>query len=471
MADWLCADGPWRRGAVRALIALACAAGVSLPAPSRADVDLTGSFVAESVIFGLQIICDLDIVQTGTALTASGTCDFVGAIDVAGTIDPVTGIFTASGTAAAICTASDSLVIAATATPDSSSFSGTVDCAGLMGSLFGSRCGNGQLDPGEVCDQGFLQNGVFGSCCSAVCQYQSPSVMCRNPFDCNPAEFCTGASGACPPDVQDPDGTPCGPTNPCVTGQTCTAGACGGGTPLPAGTSCAPPIECAAFECNGAGGCEFSFTTDPCDDGDVCTTNDACLDGYCQGGPAVDCGPCQACDSINGCFPAIDPTCRKPLSVSSPLAVKEGAAPSRNRIVWKWNDGEMTSPTDFGDPRTTTSYTVCVYDQDAMAPAGLRLMLSATAPAGGNWSPTSTGYRYKDTTLSPDGLRKILLRAGDDHAAKIVVTGKRDNLDLQSLPAQVPVTVQIKASTGQCWDAVYSTADSTPIRFKGKGGP
>ena len=241
---------------------------------------------------------------------------------------------------------------------------------------------------------------------------------------------------------------------------------------MPAGTSCGPPIDCAALECDGAGSCAVVFTTDPCDDGDACTTNDACLDGFCQGGPALDCGPCHACDALAGCYPAIDPTCRKPLSVNSLLMVKERASPSKNRIVWKWNDGAATSATDFGDPRSTTSYTVCIYDQDATAPGGVSLMLSATAPPGSKWSPTSTGYRYQDTTLSPGGLRKILLRAGADHAAQIMVTGKRDNLALQSLPAELPLTVQIKASTGACWDATYPTADTnTPIRFKGKGGP
>src|SRR5690242_12284831 len=113
--------------------------------------------------------------------------------------------------------------------------------------------------------------------------------MCRNPFNCDPAEFCTGTSETCPVDVHDPDGTACGPTNPCVTGQTCTGGVCGGGTPLPSGTICDTPFECIDYECDGSGSCEPVFTSDPCDDFDACTSNDTCTDGFCQGGP-VDCG-------------------------------------------------------------------------------------------------------------------------------------------------------------------------------------
>jgi hypothetical protein len=140
--------------------------------------------------------------------------------------------------------------------------------------------------------------------------------------------------------------------------------------------------------------------------------------------------------------------------------------------MWKWLRGELTAVADFGDPRTTTSYTLCVYDQDAGAFGGLRLMLSATAPAGANWSPTSKGYKYKDSTLSPDGLQKVVLKEGADGKARISVTGKDANLDLSTLPAALPVTVQLKASNGMCWDAGYTTADANnPIRLKAKGGP
>src|SRR5262249_19081081 len=205
-------------------------------------------------------------------------------------------------------------------------------------------------------------------------------------------------------------GTPCG-SNPCISAQTCTGGVCGGGTPEPQGTSCGDPAECVALECDGAGSCDVVFPPDPCDDFDACTTNCTCADGICQGGPPVSCGACNSCDSVNGCFAAIDSMCKKPTVIGSPLAIGEGDSPSRNKIVWKWLRGELTDVADFGDPRTTTSYTLCVYDQDNAAFGGLRLMLSATAPAGANWAPNSTRYRYQDSTLSPDGLQKIMLKA------------------------------------------------------------
>jgi hypothetical protein len=82
------------------------------------------------------------------------------------------------------------------------------------------------------------------------------------------------------------------------------------------------------------------------------------------------------------------------------------------------------------------------------------------------------GYKYKDSTLSPDGLQKVVLKEGADGKARISVTGKDANLDLATLPAALPVTVQLKASNGMCWDAGYTAADANnPIRLKAKGGP
>lgn len=92
-------------------------------------------------------------------------------------------------------------------------------------------CGNGALEPGEVCDQGD-GNGQPHICCSSTCQLKEngtacdddgnpcttdtcngSNVFCQHPADnagaicrtsvgpCDVAERCTGNSDACPPDV------------------------------------------------------------------------------------------------------------------------------------------------------------------------------------------------------------------------------------------------------------------------------
>ncbi len=96
-------------------------------------------------------------------------------------------------------------------------------------------CGDGVLDPGEVCDDDNLTNGDG---CSALCQVEA-------------CYACVGLPSVCMPD----DGAACD------DGDQCTAGdICGGGT------------------CTGS-----PDTGSACDDGDVCTGSDVCTAGVCGG--------------------------------------------------------------------------------------------------------------------------------------------------------------------------------------------
>ena len=92
---------------------------------------------------------------------------------------------------------------------------------------------------------------------------------------------------------------------------------------------------------------------------------------------------------------------------------------------------------------------------------------SASAPAGGLcrggkpcWKETSKGYRYSDRDLTPGGLSKIVLKEGATGVAKIMVKGKGSLLGLPALPipsSNLPLTVQLTASNGECWEATYTT--------------
>jgi cysteine-rich repeat protein len=70
---------------------------------------------------------------------------------------------------------------------------------GDVGSLEGwglevcTKCGNGTVDPGEVCDDG---NAADGDCCSSSCQTAAPNgTACDDPHACTIAGACLG--GAC----------------------------------------------------------------------------------------------------------------------------------------------------------------------------------------------------------------------------------------------------------------------------------
>jgi hypothetical protein len=161
------------------------------------------------------------------------------------------------------------------------------------------------------------------------------------------------------------------------------------------------------------------------------------------------------------CAPAPRTGCRRPtVSRGASILIRDRTPDSFDQLAWKWGKGAATSKTDFGDPLTTTGFRLCVYDGIGGTPA---LELSAAAPPGGIcagkpcWKESAAAFTYGNATLLPDGLRKMLLKAGAAGAAKIGVRGSGANLRLPALSFTPPVNVQLQATNGQCWDAVYST--------------
>ena len=208
---------PPRRGLGGLALALVVAAGSVWSQPASAAVDLNGLWRVG--VFATQFsltftdVCSLTIVQTGTTLSITGPCEgMANPVTVTGSIDPATGAFTGSGSAG-VCPA---IAIDGSGVRDSKWFSGRFSCPEFQatGGVNGSRCGNGQIDPGEACDDG---NTLNGDCCTAGCQLES-------------------------------EGEPCGDDGPCVSNT-----------------------------CNAAGQCQRVVLTGPCDDGNCCTARVAVI--------------------------------------------------------------------------------------------------------------------------------------------------------------------------------------------------
>lgn len=173
---------------------------------------------------------------------------------------------------------------------------GTVDV--LLRQLM--RCGNGNIDPGEDCDDG---NTVAGDCCSATCAFEPEKQSCDDGLFCTLDSTCSqGACGAGQPrDCS--DGNACTadrcdePTASCVfdpgllAGAACDDGnactqqdACGGGTCGGQPVACDDGNGCTADVCDPAVGCRTSdLDGAACDDGDGCTDSDTCGAGACAG--------------------------------------------------------------------------------------------------------------------------------------------------------------------------------------------
>jgi hypothetical protein len=140
--------------------------------------------------------------------------------------------------------------------------------------------------------------------------------------------------------------------------------------------------------------------------------------------------------------------------------------------------GPVTPKSDFGNPLVGDSYDLCVYD------AASTVIMHATVPAGGLchashpkpcWTETSSGFRYVNPDMTPLGIRKLVLKAGlTDGAAKITIDGRGAHLEMPPhFPLAQPITVQLKNSSGACWEAIYGAPATRntagpPGRFSGK---
>jgi hypothetical protein len=170
------------------------------------------------------------------------------------------------------------------------------------------------------------------------------------------------------------------------------------------------------------------------------------------------------------CTPVPQVHCQPALSGKSSLLVEDRAGDAKDVLGWKWRSTVPMAKTDFGSPTTTTDYALCVYDQSG---AGPTLRLAATAPAGGVcggrscWSEASSGFRYVDRELTPDGLATIRLQAGEAGAGRVKVRGRGTTLPLPLIP---PATVQLqRLDQVACWAATFSApATNTPEKFKAK---
>jgi hypothetical protein len=137
-------------------------------------------------------------------------------------------------------------------------------------------------------------------------------------------------------------------------------------------------------------------------------------------------------------------------------------------LAWKWVGA---GPIVFGDPLADTDVSLCVYD----ASGGSQPVLGTIAPRENpfairaTWRTTKAGFKYIDKPADPDGLTKAKIVLGATGRAKLVVRGKSITLPPLGLPYVAPVTAQVQASSGGCWEALFPTPvlnDSTRFRAR-----
>lgn len=187
----------------------------------------------------------------------------------------------------------------------------TLDDQCVSGTCTGTvdrACGGGCLDSGD-CDD--LDPCTIDECAGGACVYEpifGGDCACGSDIDCNDANGCTldvcdVVTGEC---SFTPAAASCDDGNACTTGDACAAGACQPGSPV----VCDDGDPCTNDSCNPASGCVSvdngscggGCTSDAqCDDTNLCTV-DVCSGGACVHNP-VSCGGSTAGCELTWCKP------------------------------------------------------------------------------------------------------------------------------------------------------------------------
>ena len=176
--------------------------------------------------------------------------------------------------------------------------------------LDGAPCDDGEVcTTGDACGAGACHGGPAPGCDDDnLCTDDGcvPGVGCEHvpnglASTCDDGNPCTQAS--CDPQLgcvllPANDGGSCDDGDACTQADSCAGGACGGAT-----VDCSVSQPCFQGTCDSVTGCgQLPLTGSACDDGDACTADDSCYQGFC-GGVAIACDDGDAC-SDDGCDPA-----------------------------------------------------------------------------------------------------------------------------------------------------------------------
>lgn len=341
---------------------------------------------------------------------------------------------------------------------------------------------------GDICDMDEFCTGVPGQTCPPDDAPGQINVVCRPGSNdvCDPDERCTGNPGqGCPADIVSNPSIVCrmGSGDDCDPDETCTAipgQPCPANVVAPSGTQCrAAPGACDVAEaCTGVAGqtCPpdgFAPATMPCNvDGNVCTIDKCNGSGSCVLDSMFNCDDgnlCSqdSCNSMTGCVHTGTPSNNCVSASKALLKIKNAPNDGSDSVKFTWKGGPALQA-DLGDPTQTTRYELCIYDGSSIDP----LQLAMGVPPGAGWTASPTGFKFKDASGQNQGVRIIKVKSSNLDRAKAKFAAKGGQMpDDAVMPFTYPVTAQLYASDGMCWEAQFGapqTRTNTSASYKAK---
>jgi cysteine-rich repeat protein len=309
----------------------------------------------------------------------------------------------------------------------------------LEGGSSGCICGNNIVECAEHCDDG---NAVDDDGCDSNCTATGcPNGIVTSGEECDDGDNLNG------------DGCD----------NNCTVSACGNG-------ATGFGEACDDGNLNDADGCDSNCTFTACGNGvTTASTGEECDDGNLDDGDGCSSG-CLT-EPPDPCL--VVPTCiGRGANGRASISIGNDDAVGKDKLTWKWTNGDESLPDDFGDPSSTVSYRLCIIDSGAVAES------YDVAPSNTLWSLGSNDIKYRDKAGSSDGITQIKLRPGSDGRARIGLQARGPNFVAPTAfsPGQMfhqapNVTIRLVNSLGRCWESdfpVLSATRNSAERFQAK---
>jgi hypothetical protein len=192
---------------------------------------------------------------------------------------------------------------------------------------------NNACTTGDICAEGSCSTTGIVDCADAnpctddACHNLSGCIYTMNQASCDDDDLCTTGDHCHLGECIGADSLPCADNNPCTDdscekalgctfidnqaecddGNLCTKeDACKQGWCSGASVNCDDSNPCTTDSCSPDSGCLHDNNDLSCNDGDACTTDDKCASGQCVGGPPLNCSdsnPCtdETCLPESGC--------------------------------------------------------------------------------------------------------------------------------------------------------------------------